>query len=159
MHFQMLNKDSRKYFDRSFVASGTALNSYRLNDNSHVQSMQKCTKIDDMDKLIQNLKTANGSSIAECNYLGTAIWSPTIECHNAPKAFLTETPEKIYMSDQTAPIVNTMFSFNSQEAIQFRSKLLENKEPLLKEDPRETNVLLQYKGFTKKDYPQVITII
>lgn len=155
VNFQMLNKESRKYFHRSFVASGTALNSYRFNDNSNVQLMQNCTKIDDMDKIIEYLKTANGSSIAMCNFLGRAIWSPTIECINAPKAFLTKTPEDIYMSEKSAPNVDAMFSFNSQEAIQFRPRLLELTEPLLKVDPNETNVLLPFKGFTKKDYPQV----
>lgn len=151
----MLNSESRKYFKRSFVASGTSLNSYILNDNSHVQLMITCTEIDDMNKLIEYLKTETISSMARCNLQGTEIWSPTIECHNAPSAFLTKTPGELYMSEETAPIVDTMFSFNSLEAIEFRPKVLDLSEPLLKENPDETNVSLLYKGFTKKDYPKV----
>lgn len=157
--FQMLNRESRNYFHRTFVASGTSLNSYRSNDGSELQLMQRCTKIDDVDKLIQYMKTASSSSIAECNRLGAAIWSPTVECSNAPEAFITKSPDEIYGSGETAPIVNTMFSFNSLEAIQFRRQLLKMKEPLLKEDPRETSVSLLFKGFTKKEYPQVIAIV
>lgn len=155
----MLNRESRNYFHRSFVASGTSLNSYRPNDGSELQLMQRCTQIDDVDKLIQHLKTTSTSNIAECNRMGTAIWSPTVECSNAPKAFITESPDALYASGETAPIVNTMFSFNSLEAIQFRTQLVNTTEPLLKEDSRETTVSLLYKGFTKKDYPQVITIV
>lgn len=156
-NFQMLNRESRNYFHRSFVASGTSLNSYRPNDGAELQLMQRCTQIYDVDKLIQYLKTASSSSIAECNRMGTAIWSPTVECSNAPKAFITESPDELYTSAETAPIVNAMFSFNSLEAIQFRARLATMKEPLLKEDPRETTVSLLFKGFTKKDYPQVIS--
>lgn len=117
VNFQMSNRESRKYFHRSFVASGTALNSYRLNGDDDVQLLQRCTQIDDLDKLIEYLKNVNGSSIARCNFLGRATWSPTIECINAPKAFLTKTPEEIYVSEKRAPNIDTMFSFNSQEAI------------------------------------------
>lgn len=153
----MLNRESRKYFRRAFLASGTSLNpSYRLNDGDHLQLLQRCTQIDDVDRLIEYLKTANDSRIARCNFSNRGIWSPTIECSNAPKAFLTKTPDEIYVSEKNAPILDTMFSFNSQEAIQFRPRILQNTEPLLREDPRETSIVLPFRGFTRRDYPQVI---
>lgn len=43
-----------------------------------------------------------------------------------------------------------------QEIITFLPKLVKSTEPVIKEDWRETNIVLPFEGFTKAAYPNVI---
>lgn len=112
----MLNKKSRKYFTRAYLASGTSLNYYNYHKNNHLQAIQKCLNIHDMDKLIEFLKVAKPSELFKCNELdftGIETWTTTLECANAPDAFLTKTPDEIYNSND-APQKEAMFSIVDQ---------------------------------------------
>lgn len=114
----MANEVSRKYFNRAFAMSSSGFNPYALRKADHVQEIQKCSQMYDMDKLIEYLKTANGSAFDTCypwTFPGDLdpIWVPTIEKSNTKGAFLTKTLEEIYQSDK-APIMDSMFSFASR---------------------------------------------
>lgn len=114
--FQTLNAESRKCFNRVFVASGTAFNPFsNLCSTNHLDAVKECFGIDDTAELIQFLKTANASSLMDCVNAGKEppFWSPTIEYPNAPAAFLTTTPEEVYSSDNP-PRLDAMFSTCNQ---------------------------------------------
>lgn len=111
--YQMLNEESRKYFNRAFLSSCTALSFYALSETSHLQRMKDFSKIDDEAKLVEYLKTKNSETLAN-SFLGMVrLWVPTIENPNTVNAFITETPEEIYNSNK-APVMDAMFSFNSK---------------------------------------------
>lgn len=160
VHFQQMNEQSRKYYKRAFAMSGSVL--YAIPPNLIVQNnvdlLKNCTEIQDMDKLIEYIETAPVSDISKCSKMGSAIWAPTIECLNAPKPFLTKQPEEILNSDQK-PIMDTMFSFNSEEAIQFDPDMVNQTEPFINKDWRKTAIDMPFEGFTKKHYPKVILIV
>lgn len=113
---QMLNKKSRSFFTRSFAASGTSLNYYGYRKNNHLQQIQKCLNIYDVNKLVDYLKVAQPSDLFKCNVLdftGIPTWTTTLECANVPDAFLTKTPDEIYNSND-APQKDAMFSIVDQ---------------------------------------------
>lgn len=115
----MLNTESRKYFNRAFASSGTALNFAVLHRTNHVQLLQKHTEIYDPKKLVEYLKTANEHVLRTFSPFnpksGSLLtpWVPTVERANISGAFLTKTPEEIYNSNE-APAMDTMFTFNAQ---------------------------------------------
>lgn len=61
----MLNEESRKYFNRAFTLSSTALNYYVLHEPNHLERMQNFSQIQDKQKLIDYLKTADGADIVK----------------------------------------------------------------------------------------------
>lgn len=116
----MLNEESRKYFNRALAMSSTAFNYYALFEPNHLKRMQDYTKVEDNAKLIEYLKNADSKTLANCYQTGNlelilldSPWVPTIESPSTKGAFITKTPEEIYNSD-AAPVMDTMFSFNSQ---------------------------------------------
>ena len=119
VNYHMLNEESRKYFNRAFVMSSTALNSYAFRKANHVQHLQEYSKTCKMNDLIEYLKKTNATVLNKSyrfDYFGNVVhptYVPTIENPNAIGAFMTKTPEELYRSD-SAPIMDAMFSFTSQ---------------------------------------------
>lgn len=62
----MLNAESRKYFNRVFAMSSSALSAYAVWKVSQFEQIQECSQIYEMDKLIEYLKTASSSVLLEC---------------------------------------------------------------------------------------------
>lgn len=115
---QMLNEESRKYFNRALVISNTAFSGTALFKPDHVEHIRTCSKLQKMDHLIEYIKTSNVSTLRECYSYefiteSPARWAPTIEIPNAVNAFMTETPDEILNSDK-APVMDAMFSFATQ---------------------------------------------
>lgn len=70
-----------------------------------MQNLQKCLQTNKTGHgLAELLKTANDTMLAQCNYLK---WVIHMESPNTPGAFITQTVDEIYNSD------------NAQLAIQF----------------------------------------
>lgn len=113
----MLNPESRKYFNRVFMMSSTALAAPAIWKASQLEQIQECSKIHKMTELIKYLKTANSSVLLQCYALQItrfrSIWLPTIEDPSVFGAFMTKTPEEIYKSNE-APAMDAMFSFTTQ---------------------------------------------
>lgn len=114
----MLHDESRKYFNRVFAFSGSAFCAYAMRKPNHVQLIQECSQIYDMNKLIDYLKSSKTSTLNACYpwiYPGGLIskWVPTIESPNTKGRFFTKTPDDIYSSGK-APPMDSMFSFTSQ---------------------------------------------
>lgn len=114
----MMNEESRKYFNRAYLSSGTAFTYFALSTPNHLTRMKEFTKITDENELIDFLKVADTEVLAKCNTMDSIgkmvrpYWSPTIELPQTVGAFMTKTPHEIYNS-QLAPNIDTMFSFNS----------------------------------------------
>lgn len=119
VHFHMLNVESRKYFTRAYFSSSSAFSYIAINTTNHVQRMREFSKVDDMDKLIEYLKTTKSDVLEKChtmdNFDMTLIssWVPTIENPDTIGAFMTETPEVTYKSGNV-PMIDTMVSFTSK---------------------------------------------
>lgn len=115
VQFQMLNTESRKYFYRTFSGSGSAFSYDALIKGNNIDKVKECTKINNTEKLVHFLKTANSSTLTDCHPANDIIfeWLPTIESPNTVGAFITKTPEEIYNSDE-APIMDTLFSFTNK---------------------------------------------
>lgn len=153
----MLNEQSRKYYKRAFAIGGSALfakpPSLLRQDNMYL--MKDCTKIQDTNKLVKYLETESLSDIYNClRSNNSEFWTPTIERPNAIQPFLTQEPEDIYKSDQK-PIMDAMFAFTSEEALQFNSYLVNSFEPYIKKNWRDGVIYMPFEGFTKEDYPEV----
>lgn len=115
----MLNIESRKYFNRAFTSSGSALNFYVLRKENHIEQIRKCSQINGIDQMVEYLKTTSNIILGKCCVVGThsngdrySMWLPTIENASTSGAFLTRTPEEIYNLD-LAPAVDVMFGLNS----------------------------------------------
>lgn len=116
VHFHLLNKESRQYFNRAFASSGSALNAWQ--SENHVKLIQECSKSNGTTEMIEFLKTATSQKLLNCKpktQPGSVdqSWLPTIESQQTRGAFLTQPPDEIYKSNRPLPI-HTMFSFNSQ---------------------------------------------
>lgn len=118
VQLHMINEESRKYFQRAFSMSGSALQYYVLwaYNNNREEQIQNCAKTNDTQKIIELLKTASGRALLNCNKPG---WNPTIESTHTKDAFLTQSPDDIYNSSE-APIIDTMFSFASKVSHRFQ---------------------------------------
>lgn len=118
--FQVLNEESRKYFNRAFLSSSSAFNYYTLNETNHLQRMKEFSKIYDERHLIEYLKTVDSDILSKCHQYGipdgrdlSVPWAPTIEDPDTVGAFITQSPQDIYNSEK-APVMDVMFSFNSK---------------------------------------------
>lgn len=118
--FQMLNAESRKYFNRAFASSGTGSVWFILRKANHVPEIRKCLRTNEtnMDKLVAQLKTADRRVLQMCSLHDFSksfvlTWVPTVEKANAREPFLTKSPNDIYNSDD-APIMDSLFSFNAE---------------------------------------------
>lgn len=115
----MLNEDSRKYFNRAFLLSGSAFDFFALSESDHFERIQEFAKIFDREQLIEFLKIANSTDLANLHTLSSfgktliSPWAPTIENPKTVGAFLTKPLKEIYQSNN-APVMDTMFSFTSQ---------------------------------------------
>lgn len=114
----MLNEESRKYFKRAIALSSSAFSSYALRKENHVQHLQKYSKINEMNDLIEYLKSSNATVLTESyryDFFGEIrpIWVPTIESPKVVGAFMTEMPAELYRTGR-APAMDVMFSFTSQ---------------------------------------------
>lgn len=109
-NLHMLNSESRKYFKRVFLMSGSA-SDWWFRKGNHTKEIQECLQTKKSDnELVEHLKTLNASTLSNCNYLP---WVTFIENPETPGAFISQTPDEIYKSDE-APIMDTMFGFGSQ---------------------------------------------
>lgn len=112
----MLNAESRKYFNRAFLSSGTILNYYALSEGNHLARMQKSTQISNITELIEFLKIVDIKTLNEYNsYNGfdkllSVSWGPTIENDTTTGAFITMRPEEMYALGQVSPI-DIVFGF------------------------------------------------
>lgn len=156
VHHQILNEQSRKYFNRAFAMSGSALHSYPLSliKGNNLKPMQNCTKINDVDELAKHLATTDVRNLLEYNKDNMMTWAPTIERLNAPNAFLVKSPEEIYNSSK-APVLDTMFSFDFFEGLAPFKDLLNRTEPLIEADLSAEDMPFFIAGFTKEDFPKV----
>lgn len=116
----MLNEKSRKYFNRAYISSSSAFDAYAIRRTDHVKLVQNCTQLNDIDQIIEYLKTTPMEKILYgCHPLETIKgsvlykWVPTIEAPNTPGAFLTKTPNEIYNSTD-APAIDVMFDFMAE---------------------------------------------
>lgn len=116
----MLNEISRNYFNRTFVSSSSVFNMYALRRKDHVKILQNCTQLDDIEQIVEYLKTTDMASILYgCYPLKSFserfwyIWVPTIEAPTTPGAFLTKTPNEIYNSTER-PVMDAMFNFMAE---------------------------------------------
>lgn len=115
----MLNVESRKYFNRAFSSSGSALRYTALRKGNHIKQIKMCAKVNgtDPEKYFEYLKTTSNLILANCYAIGYGVWLPTIESANTKGAFLTKAPEEIYNSD-LAPATDAMFGITSHVHIE-----------------------------------------
>lgn len=185
INFQMLNQESRKYFNRAYLTSASALTSFAISKSDHMERMKEFLKLHDVDELINYMKTA------DCEFLATQYywyssnsltfpWVPTIEIPNAVNAFMTQTPDEIYSSGK-ASVKDTLYSINTkvlkskigyssilvhilseviwfQEILWFRPNYIDKTDPLVTEDWQESGGDLRFVGFNKNNYPKVTQI-
>lgn len=123
VHFQMLNRDSRKYFNRIFAISGSAFSRWALRQANHVRELQEFSKISEINHLVEYLKSEYASNLTKIYPYKNfdelrPTWVPTIESPNIIDAFMTKTPLELYQSDEV-PIMDTMFSFTAQVIVFF----------------------------------------
>lgn len=171
----MLSAESRKYFTRAFMSSG-CVSAHHLRRDNHVPVLQECLRTNKTgNELVEFLKKADALDLSTCNYLP---WIIVMETPSAPKAFIWQTPDEIYKSDN-APTMDAMFSIASQvfipilsffpvppilyghffllqEAVQFFPELLEWTEPSIKEPGIESNLSLPFDEYSKNMDPEVI---
>ena len=117
-HFHMLNEKSRKYFTRAYLISGSGYSSYAVLKTNHVQRIQNCSKLNEINELVDYIKTSDADTLRQCysyKFPGPLhpVWVPTIESSNNAGAFMTKTPDEIY-SLGLAPAMDAMFSFATQ---------------------------------------------
>lgn len=95
VHAHVVNEESRKYFTRAFLSSGS-LSFWNLFIPDSNKKIQKCLGINEMskDKLLKYLKTANMTILTKCN---GDNWPLTVESSNAIRQFLTKRPGEIYV--------------------------------------------------------------
>lgn len=115
----MLNVDSVKYFKRAYLSSSSAFSPfYAFPNGNHLDKMKQCFKIEDQEKLIEFLKTANSIQLSACQTfkpknIDNVPWGPTIENPATVGAFKIKSTDELYNSDDS-PAIDTLFSFNSQ---------------------------------------------
>lgn len=118
----MLSEESRRHFQRAYVMSGSIYSYFALSPGgNHLKKMQKChpKKTRDPKQIVEYIKHADYKDIVKCHFKddwGKTLkpeWIPTIEAPNTLNAFITESPDAIWMPDK-APVLDAMFSFVSQ---------------------------------------------
>lgn len=115
----MLNEESRKYFSRAFLASGSALSYFALTEGNHLERMQEFSKINDEKKLIEYLRGEDSKVLAGCHSftgfgkLLSSPWTPTIEHPSTIGAIIAEKPEKMFTSGK-ATAIDALFSFTGR---------------------------------------------
>lgn len=117
--YQMLNEESRKYFNRAAIMAGSPFGYISLTRGNHLKRMQECSNLTDSNNIVEYLRSTDSAIILKC-YLdigwGKTLkpsWIPTIEHPSASEAFITQSPDEIYNSEK-APIIDVLFSFTSQ---------------------------------------------
>lgn len=162
VHYQMLNDESRKYFKRAILMSGTSLNYFALSqEDNHTDRMHELarlsgeSKIDDIDleKFLQKVSPEKileyTSKLEPFGRILETIWAPIVE-NNVPGAFLTELPEQIYAKKNIN--IETLFSSTNLEAL----IVGDVKNPRRIEAFNENfDLILPFHGFSKSKYPTV----
>lgn len=163
----MLNAESRKYFQRALALSGVALVFSVIWKESQLQQAYECSNTNNSVDLMQYLKTANGSVLAECYALKSttlfrSIWEPTVENSSVRGAFITKTPEEILKSNE-APVMDTMFSITTTVNIlpkpigmDYHYYLLNDTKEILEENWKEFSTPLQCTSDCQSNFPNVI---
>lgn len=115
----MLNSESRKYFTRAYLNSGSA-SPWKVQDFNHTQRLQKCLEVNATGSaLVEYMKAVNFTTLAKCSNL---TWIVFYESPDATDAFITKTPHEIYNSDNP-PVMDTMSSITSQVRIRKKNLL------------------------------------
>lgn len=115
----MLNEESRKYFTRALVMSGSVFSYFALTPENHRQKMGECAHTDKLHQMTEYVVKSDYRDLIQCYYqydLGITLkpdWVPTIEVSNAVKPFITLPPEEIWKS-RNAPVIDTFFTFVTQ---------------------------------------------
>lgn len=122
VQLQMLNAQSRKYFNRAFSISGSAFQDYVFRRQSHVELVQNCSRINGISQMIEYLKATNSGILTNfcvrTRGQPSPVWVPNYESPNAKGAFLSQKIENIYNSNN-APVMDAMFAFASQVYFKF----------------------------------------
>lgn len=125
VQLQMLNEESRKYFNRAFSISGSAFQGYVLRRCNHIRHIQRCSQVNKTDEMINYLKTAHTKILANCCAVDKCpeedphpIWVPNIESSTTIGTFLNQNVEDIYNSEK-APVMDFLLGFGSQVIIIF----------------------------------------
>lgn len=117
--FHMLNEESRKYFKRAIVMSGSVYSYFAFTATNHVKNMEECSLTKRKDQMIEYMQKADVRDLFQCYFRddwGKTLkpeWVPTIEPKDASNGFLTECPTDIWTSSK-APVVDTLFTMVSQ---------------------------------------------
>lgn len=106
----MLNAESRKYFTRVYLVSGT-VSPRNLHRDSQLPYVRRCLQFNGSNaELLDYMKTAPSATLSKCHYMDRILH---IEGPNAIAPFITKTPDEIYDSDE-APVIDAMYTFASQ---------------------------------------------
>lgn len=100
----MINEHSRKYFNRAYASSSSALRAYALHRANHVQKVQECFHIEEMDKLLKHLKATNSSALH--------LVQPS-KVRVQLVHFRSEHQVKTTIQRDDTQVMDAMFSFNS----------------------------------------------
>lgn len=117
----MLNEESRKYFKRALVMSGSVYSYFAMTEGNHRQKLRECARTQNLDEIIRYMKVADSKILLQCyfeNDWGKTLkpeWVPTIESPGTKGAIITQSPDDIWNSSwNRAPTIDTLFSFTSQ---------------------------------------------
>ncbi|KAJ6639602.1 Cholinesterase [Pseudolycoriella hygida] len=145
--FQMLNKQSRDYFKRGMVMSGSVFSYFAFTPADHRQKMTECAHTEDVDQMIEYIQKTDYRDLIQCHYekdWGKTLkpeWVPTVEIETAVNGFLIEAPEDIWISPK-AP-----------EQITFDPELVTLDTPLINENG-ESSIRLPFDDFNKDTFPK-----
>ncbi|XP_037033649.1 venom carboxylesterase-6-like [Bradysia coprophila] len=155
--FHMLNKESRKYFTRAMVMSGSVYSYFAFTATNHREKFGECSHTKDVNQMIEYMKTADARDIVQCYYRpdwGLTLkpeWVPTIEPEGTVNAMLTESPNIIWTSEK-APVVDTLFTMVNQEQVTFDPSLLTRTDPLITADG-ESSIRLPFDLLDATTFP------
>lgn len=99
--------------------SGSVYSYFAMTEGNHLHKMQECAGTRDIKQIIRYMRTSDSKDINQCYFKddwGKTLkpeWVPTIEPKGTKNGFLTESPDKIWASNE-APVLDSLFSFVSQ---------------------------------------------
>lgn len=64
--FHMLSEESRKYFTRAMVMSGSVYSYFALTLQNHREKMESCAHTKDVNQMIEYIKLGDARDIIQC---------------------------------------------------------------------------------------------
>lgn len=115
----MLNEESRKYFTRALVMSGSAYSYFAFTEMNHRDSLVECAHTKDVNQMIKFIRVADVRDLIQCRFEDN--WGPTLHPEFVPtmepkgtvNGLVTEPSEDIWTSSK-APVIDTMFTMANQ---------------------------------------------